>query len=321
MRPHPATTGGKQRLAVVRDNKQLSLAKRMPAGNYSGIAHVAGNSYILADDKSPTDGFTVCRIDIDTLTGRIVDAAYETFMSSGTANRDMEGIAFFPTDSTVFVSGEADNRIREYSLDGKMTGRELRMPDVFGTATKNYGIESLTYNAATHRFWATTESTLPSDGVQASNNKHTHNILRLQSFSDALEPSEMYFYKTDAPTTARKASTYAFGVSDICALDDGRLIVLEREFFVPKRKIGAWVRCKLYVADPSQAQPNDTLSKTELLQFRTRLTLFKRNLANYEGMCLGPELADGSRVLLLVSDSQNRYKGILKDWLKTIVIH
>jgi hypothetical protein len=31
-------------------------------------------------------------------------------------------------------------------------------------------------------------------------------------------------------------------------------------------------------------------------------------------------LADGRQVLLLVADSQNQYKGLLRDWFRTIVL-
>lgn len=37
-------------------------------------------------------------------------------------------------------------------------------------------------------------------------------------------------------------------------------------------------------------------------------------------MCLGPKLEDGSQVLILLSDSQNQYAGVLRDCFKTIVI-
>lgn len=40
------------------------------------------------------------------------------------------------------------------------------------------------------------------------------------------------------------------GVSEIAALGSGRLLVLEREFFVPSLKFGAFVRCKLYEIEP-----------------------------------------------------------------------
>ena len=42
--------------------------------------------------------------------------------------------------------------------------------------------------------------------------------------------------------------------------------------------------------------------------------------ANFEGLCAGPKLSDGRQVLLLVADSQNQYRGVFRDWFKTIVI-
>ena len=62
------------------------------------------------------------------------------------------------------------------------------------------------------------------------------------------------------------------------------------------------------------------MRKTLLTQWTTRLTFWGRSFANYEGMCLGPQLPDGSWVLILLSDSQDQYAGVLKDWFKTIVI-
>ncbi len=68
------------------------------------------------------------------------------------------------------------------------------------------------------------------------------------------------------------------------------------------------------------SQPDQVLEKELVAEFRTKLNLLRQNLANYEGMCLGPKLADGSRLLIMVSDSQNRYKGILRDWFRTVVV-
>jgi hypothetical protein len=133
----------------------------------------------------------------------------------------------------------------------------------------------------------------------------------------------------DAPTSSREAQWYAMGVSEMTALDDGRLFVLEREFYVPQTKLGSFVNCKLYVVDPSkgkQIRVDDKLSlsspfleKRLMCEFKTSLSLFNFSIANYEGMCLGPTLKDGSRTLIMISDSQNQYRGILKDWFKVIV--
>ena len=62
------------------------------------------------------------------------------------------------------------------------------------------------------------------------------------------------------------------------------------------------------------------MTKYLLAEWRTRLNITARSIANYEGMCLGSRLADGSQSIILVADSQNRYKGVLKDWLKTLII-
>ena len=127
----------------------------------------------------------------------------------------------------------------------------------------------------------------------------------------------------------------------MCALDDGRLLVLEREFFSSSSAVIPYanVSCKLYMVNPSAVQQPgqlyvqqplsghmsaqqsvQVLEKELVAEFRTKLNLFRQNLANYEGMCLGPKLADGSRVLIMVCDSQNRYKGILRDWFRTVVM-
>ena len=66
--------------------------------------------------------------------------------------------------------------------------------------------------------------------------------------------------------------------------------------------------------------PGEMLDKELVAEFDTKLNLICQNLANYEGMCLGPTLSDGSRLLIMVSDSQNRYKGILRDWFMTVVL-
>ena len=39
-----------------------------------------------------------------------------------------------------------------------------------------------------------------------------------------------------------------------------------------------------------------------------------------EGICVGPKLADGRQLLILICDSQNQHRGILRDWFKTIIL-
>ncbi len=273
-------------------------------------------------DKARADGFFIFHINIDPDTGVISHAYNNEFRSSGYANRDMEGIAFMPKDTTIFISGEGDNSIKEYELKtGKYTGRELNVPDSLRQSAPNYGFESLTYNAKQRHFWTVSESTLPIDGKPSSlKNKH-QNVLRLLCFDDSsLDMVGMYAYLMDYPeATAESSNGYCHGVSDLCALDDGRVLVMERELFVPPLRIGAWVNNKIYVVDPTEKMTGKFIEKKLLVEFKTKFTGFKNTFANFEGMCLGPKLNDGRQTLVLICDSQNQLKK-LKDWIMTIVI-
>ena len=301
---------------------QVEFPATVPAGNYSGITWLGGNEYAVVCDKARADGFFIFHINIDPDTGVISHAYTNEFRSSGYANRDMEGIAFMPKDTTIFISGEGDNSIKEYELKtGKYTGRELNVPDSLRQSAPNYGFESLTYNAKQRHFWTVSESTLPIDGKPSSlKNKH-QNVLRLLCFDDSsLDMVGMYAYLMDYPeATAESSNGYCHGVSDLCALDDGRVLVMERELFVPPLRIGAWVNNKIYVVDPTEKMTGKFIEKKLLVEFKTKFTGFKNTFANFEGMCLGPKLNDGRQTLVLICDSQNQLKK-LKDWIMTIII-
>ena len=43
------------------------------------------------------------------------------------------------------------------------------------------------------------------------------------------------------------------------------------------------------------------------------------NLANFEGMCLGPVLPDGRRTLVLIADSQKGSGGLTNEFVKVIL--
>ena len=275
--------------------KPQRFHKVLPPGNYSGITALGNNRYAVVSDKSEGDGFFVLRIEIDSIKGRILAMENEGFRSCGLPNRDIEGICFRPSTNTVFISGEQDNEVYEYTLDGKRTGQRLDMPKIFLEANHNYGLEALTYDARQHLFYTTSERPLKGDS-----------LLRIQTFNDNLKPGRFYLYRPDAPISRK----YFQGVSGLCALDDGRLLVLERQIRIPKLKIGASTIIRIYEITPS----DEPFPEKKLLrEFRTRLTLTGRKFANYEGLC-----QPSSNLLLLVADSQNRYKGFLRDWFLLI---
>lgn len=285
-------------------NKQRKFPKEIPAGNYSGITPIGDDRYAVVSDKS-ADGFFVFHIDIDTVKGRITGVTNEGFRASGLPNRDQEGIAFQPSTQTLYIAGEADNRVMAYGLDGQRTGRELQVPASFGRLHSNYGLEALCYDTQARLFYAMSERPAAGDSV-----------IWLSVFDDEGRIRDQYAYRLDDVPKKRKG-TMVNGVSELCAMGDGKLLVLERTVRVPKLKIGSYVACRLYEVSPAD---DVQLQKNLVCSFRTKINLTRRNFANYEGMCVAKRLNDGRKIVLLIADSQNQYRGILRDWLKTIVI-
>ena len=300
--------------------KQRAFPKTVSAGNYSGITWMGGSQYAVGNDKSPTTGFYKMSIITDSITGELLSVRLDTFLTCGQPTRDEEGVCYMPQNQTIFVSGEKDQEIIEFDLQGQLTGRRLNIPEVFKTAYSNRGFEALTYQQKTHRFWTTSESTLQADGDKPTIDKKIKNRLRFQSFGDDLQPKEQYWYVTDSAIVKKRKGTSIIGVGGLAALEDGRIVVLEREMYFPKKQIGSYCLVKLYIVDPGKHQPGEQLNKTLLTTFRTRFNLTRRNFANYEGICVGPKLADGRQLLILICDSQNQYKGVMKDWFKTVIL-
>ena len=267
------------------------------------------------------------------------------------------------SDSTLVIASEGYCRLKEFpilptSADAAKVGYqqnlwESRWPSA--DFYPNYNFESLAFDSARQYLWTIPESTLRKDGQPATPQNGLANQLRLmrfdwgkmkenrnkEAYSEQVSSEQVnskqdsrymttYAYQMDQPSTHKKADIYVMGVSELCALPDGQLLVLEREAFIPKIKIGAFCKCKLYLVNPLNSEnfsmkeniSSDTpfLKKKLLTEWKTGLSLSKRSFANYEGMCLGPKLEDGSQVVILLSDSQDQYAGVLKDWFKTIVI-
>lgn len=291
------------------------------AGQYSGIARVDENTYAVVHDKSKGGGLHSFTIEIDG-SGSLLSVAGAEFEANGglAAGKDNEDVVYVPSRGTLFVSAEGDQSIREYGLDGVPTGVSLEIPADLGKSfiKSNAGFESLAYDATNGYFWTTTESPLKEEALGES-------MYRIQRFSDkSLAPDARYLYLAGSPivpeSKAAAANAYVCGVSAMTALEDGRLVVLEREVYVPngsvlEKALGSFTRISLFVTDPLH-DTSGILSKKLLTRFYTQAL----NLANFEGMTLGPVLPDGSRTLLLIADSQGGKGGLTGEYLYIISI-
>ena len=361
---------GAQDWKVVRENPQKAFPKTVAAGNYSGIAHLYDDIYAVVSDKSDSALYFNFRILVNPKTGELeqVENLGFTERTDGTLNDgkpwqgqekgfDHEAIVKV-SDSTLVIASEGCCRLKEYpilpiSADAAKVGYQQNLWEGRCPSSDfypNYNFESLAFDSIRQYLWTIPESTLRKDGQPATPQNGLTNQLRLMRLdwgkmkedSNKGEYSEqvsskkdsrymtIYAYQMDQPSTHKKVDIYVMGVSELCALPDGQLLVLEREAFIPKIKIGAFCKCKLYQINPLNSEEfsmkenfsSDTpfLKKRLLAEWKTGLSLSKRSFANYEGMCLGPKLEDGSQVVILLSDSQDQYAGVLKDWFKTIVI-
>ena len=305
----------------VTDRGQTTLS--VPSGQYSGIARVSGDRYAVVHDKLKGGGLTFFTIPI-TANGTLGTVTMERApgtVSSTTSSKDAEGVAW--DGSHLFISFEKDQSIREYDLEGQPTGRRLAIPADMakaGLSKSNGGFEALSYNAVTGLFWTTTELPLQKDDFLPR-------LHRLQSFNEELAPTERYLYRMDAPlkTSVESGATYVHGISAMAALDDGRLIVLEREVYVPPRTGSEGILERLTIAANSLTNTKlflvDPVHDTAGILRKSLLTTFSTNgfnLANYEGMCLGPTLSDGSRSLVLIADSQGGMSGLTSEYLRVI---
>ena len=361
---------GAQDWKVVRENSQKAFPKTVAAGNYSGIAHLHDDIYAVVIDKSDSALYFNFRIQVNPKTGELerVENLGFTERTDGTLNDgkpwlglekgfDHEAIVKV-SDSTLVIASEGYCRLKEFpilptSADAAKIGYQQNLWESRWSSSDfypNYNFESLAFDPVHQYLWTISESTLRKDGQPATPQNGLANRLRLMRLnwgkmkedSNKEEYSEQvnskkdsrymmtYAYQMDQPSTHKKADIYVMGVSELCVLPDGQLLVLEREAFIPKIKIGAFCKCKLYLINPLNSEvfsmkekfSSDTpfLKKRLLTEWKTGLSLSKRSFANYEGMCLGPMLEDGSQVVILLSDSQDQYAGVLKDWFKTIVI-
>lgn len=313
----------------------------IPAGNYSGITNLGDGRYALVSDKQDADGWTEVSIGFlpsgDIGKGLFTDNILSK--KSLSKSRDCEGIAYVP-EGRFFVAAESSQQILELSPNGEPTNRTLAVPACFSKNNifPNYGFESLAYNKVKGIFWTTTEQGLRTDvSAPSSPENRTPTLLRLQSFDANLKPLHQYAYKTDAPIMKKSGRHYAFGVSEILVVNDTTLLVMERELNIPKNYNRSKCYIRIYSVFPERQQPiTDTskplseldasvfLSKKLVCSFSTNFRLFgKKNLANYEGMCLGPKLEGNRQSIILVADSQNRAGNAfyhLKDYIKVLIL-
>jgi hypothetical protein len=223
------------------------------------------------------------------------------------ANFDGEGMVLL-SDNELLISSETEPSIRRVSLDGNFID-ELVVPTVFDVAPAGYAsinetFESLAITPSGKALYTATEGPLEFDG-QTSDGRQRVRILRYDAGDSGFEPGAQNFYLAEP----------GLGVSELAALSEEELIVLERGFAARQ---GNTVRLYRVTFDEGQDVSNEDSLAAAYLQPRPKTLLLdlancpaggaqsrepQSNpiLDNFEGLALGPTLPEG-RVVLLVSD-------------------
>jgi len=224
---------------------------------------------------------------------------------------DPEGLAI-TEDGSFYFSSEGDANalvaplVGTLSAFGTLTGSLPVSGDYLPAANQASGIrnnlafEALTLSPDGQRLFVGTENALYQDGPAAD--LYTGSPSRVVEYDTATgRPVAEYTYRTepvqDAPSPAGAFANN--GLVELLALDDqGTLLALERSFStgVPGNDI------RLFLARPDSAGAD----ATGRVPLRKELVLDFDHLGitvdNVEGMTFGPELPDGRRTLVLVSD-------------------
>ncbi|MBE9094650.1 esterase-like activity of phytase family protein [Tychonema sp. LEGE 07203] len=299
-------------------------------GGLSGITYDAEKQvyYAISDDRSSKAPARFYSLKINLKSGKlekenieftgVTTLLDENGKSFPELSLDPEGITF--TGNSVFVSSEGDvDRqidpfIKEFSLDGKLL-KTLPIPDLFlpddkGTKgiRNNRSFESLTLTPDRQYLFTATENAMVQDGDVPSLEKGSPcRILRYDALSG--NPDASFAYITEAlPAGANPVGKFTTnGLADLLAIDDKRLLSLERAVSLETGVTVRLFEVSLEKADRIEGIESLKSSLGEVSPAQKRLLLdletLKIPLDNIEGLTFGPELADGSRGLILVGDN------------------
>ena len=330
-----ARGAGRQRLRLLGEAR---LAHRLAfrgtqVGGLSGIDydHDRGEYLLLSDDRSDLAparfytarwafGVTPALSEVTSL--RQPDGApwaSRREAREGVPVPDPEALRLRPDTGSILWTSEGDEArgfgpaLYESRRDGSLL-RQFDLPAMFEPsrdgrrgARDNLGFEGLALTPDNRHGWLAMENALVQDGavpsVDAAGGPCRFTRVDLSSGGAV---GQLAYQPDRIPMRPLLTGTYADnGVSEILMLDAHRMLVLERAYAT-----GAGNSLRLYEIDTRSATDTlalDTLrpgnhraaTKTLVADFAT---LGLSRLDNTEGMCWGPSLPDGQRVLVVVSD-------------------
>lgn len=298
-------------------------------GGLSGLTYDPGCDlyYVVSDDRGrygPPRFFTltVSRAG-NAATIEVLEATTLRNLEGGLLARgevDPEALVLGPDGMLLISSEGAPHRgvqplIARFTLDGRMLG-EIPLPEHYLASADgargvrdNLAFEGLALAPAGDRLFAIAENALIQDGPAADLGQGSLARLLVMDLATGDRVAEYVYEVGPVPDEPRPASAYRTnGVSEILAIDDHRLLAVERSF-----SAGVGNRVRLYLVDIDGAtniEDIDSLARNDGKRPRPVAKIPIADLAdlgitpdNIEGMAVGPVLDDGRRLLVMVADN------------------
>lgn len=308
-------------------------------GGLSGIAFdpSRGVYHSLSDDPSEIDSARFYTLTIDVADGSLdpedisfVDSTTlrdDTGAPFGPGTIDPEGLALAHSGQ-LFLSSEGFARadppvapfVRRLNLKGRQTASlpvdDKFLPDGSGTfgVRSNLGFEALTVTPDDRHLVTASEGALAQDGPAADIDQES--LARVVTYRLAgRQPVAEFVYVVD-PVAEVPDPPDAFrvnGLVDLLPLDDaGTLLAMERSFSVGKGNTVTLYEARTQgatdVSDTDDLFDEDTGTPTvpfEPVGKRRLLDVASLGIVpdNLEGLAFGPDLPDGRKLLIVVSDN------------------
>lgn len=260
----------------------------------SSLTHIDANHYIAVTDSGDSKLYNI-DIDVDHNSGAVTSASI-----SGTPVQ-LSG-AIDPESTRLLSSGQllvgdeggGNNTLSRYDRSSGALLSSIAVPEVYRHAAANGGFEGMAVNPSNGAIWAINENALPVDKPAPASGE----LLRLQSFDANGNALAQFAYRTEpAP------GSFAHGVSELLALPSGELLSLERT--VSGSAAGIIFHLAIFQIDTQAATDISNLATLDGAPVTSVLKkpLWSADLStNYEGMDIGPQLANGNYSLLLIAD-------------------
>jgi hypothetical protein len=321
------------RLVGVGELTSNVMADGVRVGGLSGIDYDAAQDRFLAisDDKSEyaPARFVSVKLDYDaahvatpvvTATTILRNAKAEPYPAPGKGGEslDSESLRLDHKNGTLLITTEGDTKdgfgpaIRRFDRSGHLLA-SLDLPPqlAFDPAQKtgprtNLSLEGLSYAKGGQVLWAAMEAPLFQDAPLPTLDKGAPvRFLRMEK-----DRTRQYVYVVDRLLPPSAGHVADNGVSEILAVDDHHLLVLERAGI--RQDDGDFhFFARLYCADTSRASDVTALPSLSGQVYRPMKKKFLFDFAtltnpvadNIEGISWGRRLANGNRSLVLVSDN------------------